>query len=184
MGEWLLGVDVDAAFHRHLRRWKVRVVRSADDNGIDLLVHFVKHFAEVFKEWLVSPPLLHIAGALVMVDIAERNEVLFRAALVVGLLRNPAAGADESNIQLVIRRFSGLANREGRTGCIWSPNKVAHRLAHRIPDQIIRLGIGVPVVALPGWRIFLRTPKITRSDEGHIALKLRILCDRGLRLHE
>ena len=147
-------------------------------------MHFVKHFAEVFEEWLVGAPLLHITGALVKVDIAERNEVLFRAALVVGLLGDPAAGADESDIQLVIRGLAWLTNREGSAGCTGRPNEVTHRFSHRIPDQVVGLGIGVPVVALPGWRSFLRAPEVACPDEGHIALKLRILCDRGLRLHE
>ena len=184
MCEWFLGVDVDATFHRHLGCREVRVIRCADDNGIDLLMHFVQHFAEVIKKWLIRPPLLHVLGTLVMVDITECDEVLLRAALIVRLLSNPSSRTDKRNIQLVIRRFPWLTYSKCGPARIGCPKEITHRLTHRIPDEIVRLSIGIPVVTLPGWRLFLRPPEIACSDEGHIAVKLRILCDRGLRLHE
>jgi hypothetical protein len=57
---------------------------------------------------------------MIAVNIAEGDEVFLRASLVVGLLGDPAAGADEGDVQFAVRGRAWLANGEPlkrRAGC-------------------------------------------------------------------
>ena len=108
----LLGVNVNSSLHGCHGRRKVRVIWRGDDHRIDFLVHLVQHDAEVVEERLIRLPTLQVLRTQIPIHITEGNEVLIRASLLVRLLRNPASRADESDVQLSIGRFTGLADGE------------------------------------------------------------------------
>ena len=93
---------------------KVRVVGRGNDHRVDLLVHLVEHHAEVLEERLGGSPVLHVFRAVVAVHIAEGDEILLFASLLVGLSGDPAAGADEGDVQLAVGGLARLADGEGR----------------------------------------------------------------------
>ncbi len=101
--ERLLCVNMNAALHGRKRSGEMRVVRRRDHHCIDVLVHLVEHHAEVIEERLRRAPVLHIFCAMVAIYIAERDEVFLAAALLVGLLGNPSARADEGDIEFAVR---------------------------------------------------------------------------------
>lgn len=47
LGERLLAVNVFAQVHRRHSRHPVEVVRGGDSDGVDRLIHFLKHISEV-----------------------------------------------------------------------------------------------------------------------------------------
>ena len=79
------------------------VVRGRDRYGIDLFVHLVKHHAKVIEEWLRGLPVLHVFCAMIAIHITKRDKVFLAAALLVGLLCDPTARADESDVELTVR---------------------------------------------------------------------------------
>ena len=110
--ERLLRVDMNTALHGSKRSGEMRVVRRRDDHCIDLLVHLVEHHAEVIVERLRSAPVLHVFCAMVSIYIAERDEVFLAAALLVGLLGNPSARADEGDIEFAVRGLTSPPDGE------------------------------------------------------------------------
>jgi hypothetical protein len=102
MRERLLRINMDTSFHGCHRGRKVRMVWSRNNNRIDLLMHLIEHDTKVIEERLVLPPIFHVLGAMVSIHITKRDKVLFRASLVIRLLRDPSTGAYESDVQFAI----------------------------------------------------------------------------------
>ena len=123
----LLHIHVLPAFHALHRRDGVHVIGDGDDHRIDVLAFLVEHLAEVFvlRRFLV---FLEFACGLLLIDIAERNDVLGGAA--VDIAGRLAARADRGDIQLLVRRFvaqalqradgaeSGRRNRAGQAAIL------------------------------------------------------------------
>jgi hypothetical protein len=65
-------------------------------------MHLVEHHTKVVEERLVLPPILHVLRTMVPIHIAKRDKVLFRASLVIRLLRDPTTGAYQGNVQFTI----------------------------------------------------------------------------------
>ncbi len=131
----LLAVDVLAHVHRHQAGRRVRVVRRADGDGVDLLAHLVEHLAVVevrFRVVLSLPrPRLDLFGVaqvfqgvveMVLVDVADGDNVAEFAGLgnvAVAL----AADADAGNADGFIggpadaRRQAGQREEAGAGDC-------------------------------------------------------------------
>ncbi len=60
--------------------------------------------------------------------------------------------------------------------------ELLHGLSHRFPDQIVSLGVAIPMVALPGWGFFGGAEKTSGLDAVDVALKFGIglRCRLGL----
>ncbi len=77
VGQRLLGVDVLATLHRVHGRYKMGVVRSADDDGIDLIAQFIEHDTEVLECLGMGDfgESLHVFPEFGGVDIAQGNDI-------------------------------------------------------------------------------------------------------------
>ena len=100
VGEWLLEINMLAAFHRPPSGMEVRVVGGADHDRIDLLLESVEHRAEVGELGRPGMLLVGLAGPHV-VNVAECHDILatdpfeIRHAL--------AAKADDGDVEFVGR---------------------------------------------------------------------------------
>ena len=56
-----------------------------------------------------------------------------------------------------------------------------HRLPHPLTDEVVGLGVVVPVVGLAGRRLVLRPEEVASADERDVATELADLPDRSLR---
>ena len=108
--ERLLRINMYASLHRRKCGGKMRVVGSRNHYGINLFLQLIEHHSKVIEEWLRGAPILHVLRAMIAIHIAERDEVFLAAALLVGLLGNPTARADEGDVELTIRGLSSLAD--------------------------------------------------------------------------
>lgn len=71
-------------------------------------MHLVEHGAVVVEEWLIGAPSLHVLRGEIAVHIAKGDQVLLRAALFVGLLRDPAPEPMKAMLSLLLADFPGL----------------------------------------------------------------------------
>ena len=108
MGQRLLAVDVLAQLQRGLGDHGVRVIGSADDDGVDLLVQLVEHPAEVV-EGLGLGTALGGRSQVVLIHVAERDDVLVQPGHRLVVVRPAAPHADQGDVQRFRKR-----SRRGR----------------------------------------------------------------------
>src|SRR5262249_8774910 len=100
VAKWLFAVDVLAQLERRERGEGVGVFRRADHDGVEL-PGVVDQLAEV----VVGAGLRELLGGLAeagLVHVAEGDDVL--AGDLLGVGRAAAAGADDGDVQLLVRR--------------------------------------------------------------------------------
>ena len=118
VGEWLLEINMLAAFHRPPSGMEVRVVGGADHDRIDLLLESVEHRAEVGELGRPGVLLVGLAGPHV-VNVAKRHDVLATHAF--EIRHALAAKADDGNVEFVRGSLCGLrpvavCGKESRAG--------------------------------------------------------------------
>ena len=100
VGERLFAVNVLARPKRRHGRESVRVLCRADHDGVEALVIVVK-LAEV-DVFLGSAMFLRRLAKALLVDVAQSDNVF--AGHVRGVAGPAAAGADDSDVELLVRR--------------------------------------------------------------------------------
>src|ERR1039458_1907179 len=100
MGKRLLAIDMLAALDGLHRRKGVVVIRSSDDDSVDLL-HLVEHLA-VVGELLSLGILLEYVAGMVPVHIAQGDNILaLQLAEIMGAL---SSDSDTGQVELLVRR--------------------------------------------------------------------------------
>ena len=97
----LFAVDMLAQLHRGDAGDGVCVVRRGDDDRVDVLL-LVEHDAKVLVPRRLGIFLELSLGPLV-IDVAQGDDVLAQPGDGVGIARALAAGADDRDIELVVR---------------------------------------------------------------------------------
>src|SRR6476620_2908353 len=95
------------------------MIGRADSNGVDRLLHLLKHFAEIVVLLRVRPAGCGQSKVLV-IDVANRDHIA-RAAGVLRIARSLAADADASELNLFVRR-AALTRGDSAEGPITGAN--------------------------------------------------------------
>src|SRR5690606_28185442 len=99
----LLEIEVFPGLEHAMGRMEVRVIGSADDDRVDLVLDLIEHLPVVaeaprFRELLVRVPRARI------VDVAERDDVLAELRYRIEVRATSPADADHGDIELLVRR--------------------------------------------------------------------------------
>ena len=114
-------VNMLAAFHGRDGGNGMGVIGRGDENGVDLLFHFVEHFAEILIAFGSGMFLVDVTGAF-EIDVAEGDEVVAHVGKSVEAAAALAADADARDVEFAVRlvsegEFAVAQNEEAGTGC-------------------------------------------------------------------
>ena len=114
MRERLFAINMFAASHRFHRNERVRVVRCANDDAVDVLAHLVEHHAIIFEPFGVGI-FGEFLARIFFIHVAKRHDVVTQSG---GFANVRAAAAADANAGDVYFGIGGslraLENRAGQ----------------------------------------------------------------------